>query len=147
MNIKNKIVCLVLSIFLFSVFSPCYADFQPNSNRWLWIGSDDKMGVWFDSESVYEHQEYGRTLVYIWTLFYHNTPREYIEKIQFNLDLEERSLGVSEYIKQDMNGNVLDVATAENSTRGSIVPGTYGEALYNAAKRYHELHNHLGAIR
>lgn len=154
MKTKNKIACVVFSalLLLFSLFSDfCFA-YQPDSDRWMWLGSSDTMGVWFDSETVCERQRYGTTLVYIWVLFYHNTPAEntpseYTEKSRFVFDLNDKTMDVDSFVRQDMNGNVLLSGSSSTPDKEPIVPGTYSEALYKIATTYHDLHNRPGAIR
>lgn len=142
--VKKLIVTLLL---LFSMAIPCYADFQPDSDRWIWLGSTDTIGTWFDSKSIYEKPIYGDSRVYIWTMVYNNSPNEYIEKMQYNFDLRSKTVGYSTYVKYDMQGNVLASFSLNNNRRDSIVPGTTSELLYEIAKMYHNYHNPSNPIR
>lgn len=140
---RKKISHVILTLCILLAFTlPCFANFQPRSDRWAWCGSSNTMGVWVDKDSIYERQiPGGDTMVYLWTLFYHNSPTEYIEKIQFTVDLRERNLGVQQYIRLDMNGNVTETISPTNSPRDEIVPGSYSEGFYKIAKAYHEAYN------
>ena len=127
------ILCVLLTFTL-----PCFAEFQPDSNRWLWCGSTDERGIWLDSYSVYERPTTkGDIRVYIWALFYYITPTERIEKIQYAIDLKKRQFSIREYIKQDMKGNIVDWATNTSPSKSPIVPGTLSETLYCFAELHH----------
>lgn len=134
-------VILILCVLLTIAF-PCFADFQPNSDRWFWCGSNDTIGAWLDKDSVYELPlPSGDTRVYIWALFYHNTPSEYIEKIQYTIALQKHVFNIKEYIREDMEGNIIGAATFDDRNASGIVPGSYSELFYKVAKLYHETHN------
>ena len=52
----KKILALVF-ILMLSVSSICSAFEQPDPDRWFWIGSDDKIGLWLDAQTM--ELEYG----------------------------------------------------------------------------------------
>ena len=145
MKIVKKL--LITLLLLFSMAIPCYADFQPDSDRWVWMGSTDTIGTWIDAKSMYEQPIYGDFRVYMWLLAYHNSPSVYIEKIQYNFDLRAKTWGCSDYIKYDMKGNVLSSSSFNDSERDSIIPGSRSENLYEVAKVYHNYYNPSNPIR
>lgn len=139
--IKQLIRIIAIMVILLAHTILGFAEFQPDSPRWIWCGSNDTIGVWLDADSVYERPlRSGDTRVYIWALFYHNNPTEYLEKMQYTVDLRKRVFSVKEYVKEDLNGNIIETRTFTNMPFSGIVPGSYSETFYKVAKIYHKMH-------
>lgn len=76
--------------------------------------------------------------VFMWVLFYQNSPSESVTKVLFNVDLKARTLGITDSISFDMEGNSLGSAHYPASMRRmTISPESRGETLYMIAKVYH----------
>lgn len=145
--IKRITHIILLLCVLLTVAFPCFADFQPDSNRWVWCGSTDKVGLWVDSLSFYERPVRDEDIrVHLWALYYINSPTEYIEKIQYAVDLKKRVFTVTEFVKEDMDGNVLFFSSYTNPERRGIVPSSNSELFYRLAVLYHKTHNSRSSI-
>lgn len=133
---KIKRICLIVCLLL-AFFCSVGEAFQP-SKRWIWLGSNDTVGSWFDPKSVREVRMPGDYRVFMWVLFYQNSPSESVTKVLFNVDLKARTLGITDSISFDMEGNSLGSAHYPTSMRRmTISPESRGETLYMIAKVYH----------
>ena len=63
----KKILALVF-ILVLSVSSICSAFEQPDPDRWFWIGSDDKIGFWLDSQTMEFEKELSDRITRVWIL-------------------------------------------------------------------------------
>lgn len=132
---------------LLAVTFPCFAEFQPDPNRWVWCGSTDKVGFWIDQNTFYERPvRDGDTRVYMWALYYINSPTEYIEKIQYAIELKKRAFTVTEFVKEDMSGNVTAFFSYKDPELRGIVPNSASELFYKLGMLYHETHNSRGSV-
>jgi len=133
---KIKKVCVLVCLLL-ALFCSVGEAFQP-SKRWIWLGSDDTIGSWFDPKSMTEIRMPGDYRVFMWVLFYKNAPSESLTKVRFYVDLKAQTLGVSDRIVYDMEGNSLGSEHyPASSVRMVVSPESRGETLYRIAKMYH----------
>ena len=58
---RKGISRVIATLFLLLSFSTlCFAEFQPDSNRWVWIDSNSVTGTWYDSWSVSVNRNYNK---------------------------------------------------------------------------------------
>ena len=129
---------IVALLFLFSFITPCLADFQPDSSRWIWIDSNDTSGFWYDSKTISVKQENGRNIVSMWILSYNNTPEESVDKTLYNVDVTRKTISFSEIHEYDMQGNIIGSSYYNefDNTESSVITDTVGEEFYDIANGY-----------
>ncbi|ADB47428.1 hypothetical protein LK430_08905 [Acidaminococcus fermentans DSM 20731] len=135
-RLSSRIV-IVLAVLL-SFMTLCFAEFQPDPSRWVWINSNETTGLWFDKRTVSVKQNYGRYQVRLWTLQYENSPDEYYAKILYNVDINNRQIYIMEGLKYDMQGNLIDSVYANQIKDNpvNVVPDTNSELIYSIATIY-----------
>lgn len=127
---------LLLALFLIITIipAPVLAFEPPDSSRWFWVGSDDRIGVWVDMQTVKYRTEYnryspckGHRFVTSWELWYSaedNTSN--ISNKEYDLDCRTVKY-YSNYIYDD-NGKVISSSTLPSSP-ATVIPGSWGETL------------------
>lgn len=137
---RKGISRVIATLFLLLSFSTlCFAEFQPDSNRWVWIDSNSVTGTWYDSWSVSVNRNYNKPTVNIWILQYRNTPEESVSQTLFTVDIKGKKLYLLEAHDYNMQGKMTKSLEwdkyDDNEIR--IVPGSLGEAIYYVAMGYY----------
>lgn len=139
----KKIIAL-LFILILSVSSICNAFEPPNPNRWFWVGSDEKIGVWIDSKTIKASKDtnrysstYGCRFVQAWELQYYADENTYfILNSIYNLDRRlYRTLSLTKY---DDSGNVI-YSNDDSSRYYPIIPGSWGESIFTYMEMFYDL--------
>lgn len=139
----KKIIALLFIMFLF-LSSICNAFEPPNPNRWLWVGSDEKIGIWIDRQTIKASKDtnrysstYGCRFVQSWELHYYaDENTHYIANVEHNLDRRlRRTLSLTKY---DDSGNVI-YSDDDKSRYHSIIPGSWGEAVFVYMEVFYDL--------
>lgn len=47
----KKVVPILLAL-LILLSSTCFAAYEPDPNRWIWLGSNDEVGIFLDKETI-----------------------------------------------------------------------------------------------
>ncbi len=139
-----KKLIVLLFILMLSVSSICNAFEPPNPNRWLWVDSDDKFGVWIDIQTIKASKDtdrysstYGCRFIKAWEMRYHaDTNTYYIVNTEYNLDRRlRRTLSVTKY---DDSGNAIS-SNNNRSRYYPIIPGSWGEVILTCMEVLYDL--------
>lgn len=118
------LLCLLLLSLLVSIVSA-----NPDENRWHWVMSTDRMGVYIDKQSL--KYDAATDSVNLWVMYYTPTEEKIeLEKTEINY---ERNV-ISTYQKYEYKDGKEE--PAENNyvtTSNEIVPNTFGEAIRDAS--------------
>lgn len=131
----KKILCLLL--LLLSLTATCAAFNPPQPPRWYWVGSNAHYGTWIDTATVrfytgsekYAHRNHQCALV--WVEWYDADKDEYeISHDEYDFDCRlMRTLSATFYNSQN---RVIDSYNRSYADFEDIIPGTNGEAVYDA---------------
>lgn len=135
---KNATKIFLLIAILFCFTTTCFAGFQPDAKRWIWITSDSERTLWYDKYTVQPKKINGKNTVDLWILCYRNNPEETIMKTNWTIDITNRKILVNNGYVYDMNKNLIAETDDEdqNQTWHPIVPETASEKIYIIANRY-----------
>ena len=121
---------LILQILLVSI---CHAFEPPTDKRWIWLGSTDEIGLWFDAESTqyvicdtYEHKYHKQ--VNAWVLFY-NAAKDNSSKQAVTYDLTCKQYKINSIIIYDNSNKITYSKTYSFPTYESIPPETWSESI------------------
>jgi hypothetical protein len=141
---------LFLSFLLASFFSLTMAGTASAAN-WVWAGSDDKVGIFFDSSSIKFDRigdlVNGDIACVWWYMVYddayaqsHPFMGKTLKKIVLydKLHLEKRLIRNFDAIAYDENGDVIYRGNHDKPVR--IIPGSHQDVLFNAVARYIDEH-------
>lgn len=119
-----KRVCL-LSLLLLSLLVSIVSANQVDENRWHWVMSTDRMGVYIDKQSI--KYDPATDSVNLWVMYYTPTEEKIeLEKTEINY---ERNV-ISTYQKYEYkNGKEEPAKNNYVTTSNEIVPNTFGEAI------------------
>jgi len=133
--VMKKILCLL--VLLLSLTATCAAFNPPQPPRWYWIGSDAHYGAWIDTATArfyigsekYAHRNHQCALV--WVEWYDADKDEYlISHDEYDLDCRmSRTLHATFYNSQN---EVINSYNRSYADFEDIIPGTNGEAVYDA---------------
>lgn len=136
---------LTFLLLIFIIPSTVFAFEQPDSNRWLWAGSDDKTGVWIDMQTIKYNIDYnrfspckGHRLINSWELWYDATDNT-SNIVNKEYDLDCRTVIYLESHLYDNNGNIIDSVTG-HSQKMQVIPGSWGESLMNCMNLLWKMH-------
>lgn len=127
---------LILSL-TFIFIGTCFAEFQPDPNRWVWIASDDVAGFWFDKATVKYYGSGNGMSAYAWFLIYRNSPTEGFAEQYYYIFPGRQKIEILEHASFDMNYNMLHHTRLRKVE--TIVPGTFLDKMTKAVfdYRYH----------
>lgn len=127
----KKIIALTLLLMLL-LSSVCMA-FQPDPNRWAWVSSNDRIGVFYDKQTI-SYYDYGNTCE-LWVMLVYPDDGVYsISNLSFAKDRTMRPIS---FIKYDSNtGKLLDARTFANEAPSPIPPDSFAEILYTMIFSY-----------
>lgn len=138
----RKLVTL-LTLAIMSISSICYAFEQPDPNRWLWLGSDDKMGIWLDMQSFKIEKirksigHDGHNSANLWIQFYKSNEDQHAMQ-NFICDFDCNSISSASVVVYNSNNEVVDSFTPMYTEFHTVVPGSLGEYLYIMAEQIKE---------
>lgn len=131
----KKIFCLL--VLLLSLTATCAAFNPPQPPRWYWVGSNAHYGMWIDTATArfytgsekYAHRNHQYALV--WVECYNADKDKYvISHDEFDLDCRmSRTLHATVYNSQN---EVINSYNRSYADFEDIIPGTNGEAVYDA---------------
>lgn len=122
----KKIIALVF-ILMLSISSVCSAFEQPDPARWFWLGSDDKIGLWLDSQTMEFEKELSDRITRVWVLTY-TAKDDNSSKSLWEYNLNKRKLRILSEVIYNSSGDVI--YTRETSSLWiSVIPGTWGETI------------------
>ena len=141
---------LFLSFLLAALFSLTLAGAAAAAN-WVWVESDDRVGIFFDSASI-KFEQKGESLnenvIYVW--WYMQLDDAYAQQRPFHgrvikrvvyydkFDLKEQTITDIDAVIYDRDGNTADRGADGKTSR--IIPGTRQEILMNAVAGYAQKH-------
>lgn len=125
-----KRVLPILLILLVLLSATCFAAYEPDPARWIWLGSDDKVGIFLDKETITYSDD--KNTVEFWVCWV------YPEKNQFINENTKMDKSTKTYT--NLSYTIYDCETKEpisshtyalwEQKTEKIVPGTLGEAFY-----------------
>ena len=125
----KKVVPILLILFIL-LTSTCFAAYEPDPKRWIWLGSDDEVGMFLDKETI----EYStdNNIVDCWICFVipqenkHAITNQKIDKIAKSITMTHVTL------YESSNKEVLESHTYKSWEQEPerIIPDSKGEALY-----------------
>lgn len=122
----KKILALVF-ILVLSVSPICSAFEQPDPDRWFWIGSDDKIGFWLDSQTMEFEKELSDRITRVWVLTY-TAKDDNSSKSLWEYNLDKRKLRILSEVIYNSSGDVIYTRETSNLWT-SVIPGTWGETI------------------
>lgn len=129
----RKFIALLFIVFLF-LSSICNAFEPPDSNRWFWVNSDSKYGVWIDKQTFKASKDtdrysptYNCRFAEAWIMWYvANSNTTALLHNKYNLDRRlVRNLSVTVY---NDAGNVIS-SEDRASSYTSIIPNSWDESI------------------
>lgn len=141
---------LFLSFLLAAFFSLTMAGTATAAN-WVWVDSDAKTGIFFDSASI-KFERSGESinddLIYVWWYMQLDEAAarqrpfrgKVVKRFVFydKLDLNDRTITHIDAVAYDVNEDVIDRGADGKTSR--IIPGTKTETLMNAVAGYAQKH-------
>lgn len=133
--VMKKILCLL--VLLLSLTATCAAFNPPQPPRWYWVGSDSRVGVWIDTATIrfytgsekYAHRNHQCALA--WVELYNADKDEYVI-LHDEFDFECRLMRTLSATLYDSQNRVIDSANRSYADFEDIIPGSKGEAVYDA---------------
>lgn len=141
---------LFLSFLLTALFSLTLAGTAAAAN-WVWVESDDRVGIFFDSASI-KFEQKGESLnenvIYVW--WYMQLDDAYAQQRPFHgkvikrlvfydkFSLKDQMVTHIDAVAYDRNGDTVD--RGANGKTSRIIPGTKQETLMNAVAGYAKKH-------
>lgn len=141
---------LFLSFLLTTFLSLAVAGMATAAN-WVWVESDDRVGIFFDSTSI-KFEQKGESLnenvIYVW--WYMQLDDAYAQQRPFHgkvikrlvfydkFDLKDHMITHIDAVVYDRSGNTADRGADGKTSR--IIPGTMQEVLMNAVAGYAKKH-------
>lgn len=118
-----KRVCLLSLLLLSLLVSVVSAN--PDENRWHWVMSTDRIGIYIDKQSI--KYDPATDSVNLWAMFYiPSEEKMVIEKKEINY---ERNV-ISTHQTHEYKTNKEEPIRSEYvTTSNEIIPGTFGEAI------------------
>ena len=118
---------------------------------WVWVDSDDRVGIFFDSASI-KFEQKGESLdadvIYVW--WYMQFDDAYAQTRPFRgkvikrlvfydkFDIKDQTITHIDAVAYDRSGNTVDRGADGKTSR--VIPGTKQETLMNAVASYAEKH-------
>ena len=122
---RNKKVIALTVLFMFLLSSVCMA-YQPDPHRWVWIYSDDQVGVFYDSKTV---EFFNYDSCDVWVMFVLPNQKMYqITHIIFRNNGTGAILATVDYNEE--TGEIIDTKTFPLEY-AVIIPGSIAEVVYN----------------
>lgn len=129
---------IVLTAFLCMLLtSVCSAFKEPDPDRWIWCGSDNKLGYWFDIQTIKigNGNDYGDAIscnkhrfVGVWILSYDVTVDESsISRWECDLDCDKYK--ITETTFYNNKGDVISSYNYKFANFQNAVPGSWGENI------------------
>lgn len=141
---------LFLSFLLAAFFSLAVAGTAAAAN-WVWVESDDRVGIFFDSASIKFEQKgesLNENIIYVW--WYMQLDDTYAQQRPFRgkvlkrlvfydkFDLKDQMITNIDAVAYGRNGDTVDRGADGKTSR--IIPGTKTETLMNAVAGYAQKH-------
>jgi len=141
-TMKKLLASFLLAVFF--VFAMAATAFAAN---WVWVESDDRVGIFFDSESVkFEHagESINDNIIYVW--WYMQFDDAYAQQRPFHgkvlkrlvfydkFNLKDQTITHIDAVAYDRSGDTVDRGADGKTSR--IIPGTKQETLMNAVSNY-----------
>lgn len=141
---------LFLSFLLTAFLSLAVAGTATAAN-WVWVDSDDRVGIFFDAASI-KFEQKGESLdenvIYVWWYMQLDEAAarqrpfrgKVVKRFVFydKLDLNDRTITHIDAVAYDVNEDVIDRGADGKTSR--IIPGTKQETLMNAVAGYAQKH-------
>lgn len=132
-----KTLFIFLLVSVLNIYSLCFAFEPPDESRWHWIDSNDKLGVWVDTQTIKFKQinnSYsqcnGHRTVDAWFMMYHSESDTVLVSNDI-YDLNCRTYKTLQFVKYDSSNNIIDSFKFQYPEVSNIVPGSWGEVIFD----------------
>ena len=125
-----KKVMPLLLVLLILLTSTCFAAYEPDPNRWIWISSDDEIGAFLDKETI-EYSADG-IVVDFWLCYVYPKDKQYAI-VNHIINKSEKTLTLTHISIYNADTRKLIESYTPNSWEQEaerIIPDTNGEILY-----------------
>lgn len=134
-----KKLVILLTMIILSISSLCYAFEQPDPARWLWLYSDDKVGVWLDKHT-YKTEKISRSIGHdghdsanVWIQLYDLTKNQ--KSLQnFICDFKCNSIANAAIVLYDSNNELIDSYNSTYTQFKPLIPDSIGELIFASVK-------------
>jgi hypothetical protein len=145
-KMKKKICVLLLLLITMSPLASVADD-----DRWVWIGADDKMGLFFDKETIKKTNDhlYPKSYsVWVKNQYTEAYSKEVVEKYfdkdtakyrglsyiltLWQIDIESSDYRVIQFTYYSDNNELIESSSDKHAEWKSAVPGSIGEAVVKA---------------
>lgn len=128
-----KKTLLILTVFFTICFSTVsFASCNLDMNRWRWVTSTDKFGVYVDTQTL----KYSNNFAQVWQCLYCPNGCELYPNIgeHYHYNLEyinygNNTMGMRSFSDMDSRGHVLESKTYSYVNYSPIPPGTVAESM------------------
>ncbi len=132
-----KKILLILFLILAIIPKIVFAFEPPDPNRWYWAGSDEKIGVWIDKQTLVASKEnnansscFNHRYVTSWEMWYNSQDKTTI-LCNSIYDLDCRKRKDLSAITYDEFGRAINSVIPASPIFLPIPPDTWGEGLLN----------------
>lgn len=125
----KKVIPILLTLLIF-LTSTCFAAYEPDPARWVWLGSDDEVGMFLDKETI-EYSADGNTVDF-WICYVVPQKNEHAILNQ-KLNKNTRILTITHITIYDSTSkkSILSYTYKPwEQESQKIIPDTNGEILY-----------------
>lgn len=137
---RKIIVLLTLALVLMYstvAFASCILD----TNRWKWIDSNDKIGMFYDNESL---KIFNDSLVQTWLCYYYpNGCRthdgEHYHYFLTRIDYSNDRFGIKAALTRDSKGNAISNSVYPDFHYELITPNSVGEIVAKKLREDYEI--------
>ena len=132
----KRVFCLAFMICMF-ISSVVFAECNLDTTRWKWVGSDDKIGVFYDSKTLNFINNF---TVECWVCYYcPNNCKiyngEHYHYILNRINYNDNTIGLKDFIIRRQSGTIIDSFDGNYFVFSSIKPESIGEAIATAIQR------------
>ena len=128
--LSMKRVIPILLVLLILLTSTCFAAYEPDPERWLWLGSDSEVGIFLDKETITYSDD--KATVDFWICWVYPAKNQFINE-NSKIDKHSKTYTHLSYAIYDCKTKKLisshTYALWEQKAE-KIIPGTLGENFY-----------------
>ena len=125
----KKVIPILLALFIM-LASTCFAAYEPDPNRWIWLGSNDEVGIFLDKETI-EYSAANNTVEF-WICWVYPQKNQFINENQRIDKLAKTYTSLSFAIYDTETKKQLSSHTYAiwEQKAEKVIPNTIGEGLY-----------------
>ena len=136
---RKILIGLFLCLTMLGLFPKDVYCFEPDPNRWEYVGGiQSDVGVFFDKETIEIQRRSYLNNVKVWICYADPNSRMY-KYHYIILDMAERMIGLQGVVIRSYDGEVIESDSVTYVTYDRIVPNSIGETLYLYIKKKYNL--------